>query len=409
MQEQLEQLRVRVLIKHKNLWQKRKNQQTGISLIFFALILVIVFTTSIFVYLDSSSIANDRDKRTAIVLADAKATLIGFAINKSSVSSPPYLPNPDFNISSEGYEAGSVGTIGFSLIGKFPWRSLGTAPFRDGWNECLWYAVSGRFKKSPPTTPFNWDTQGQIDVVDKNGNTLAANLAAIIISPGPILNGQERSVLEAGLPQCGGNYSARNYLDTFDAVNSIAGEVNYLGGTNYRVASNDLNKTFVLAKNDYYNDWFVFITSDDIFDKLITRSSFSTQITALLNDNDFITYLQYLEITAGDKGTGNLACTNASAANQEFCNNWKEMLLLKQLSAPTATCSRVLIFGGRVASGQSRITSVQKDNPSNYLELPLLTSFLDPDASDTDFLGSSSTFDKQNPTADILKCIPLPP
>ncbi len=403
--------------KTKKIVQSRiVSKQAGVSLIFFALILVIAGTTAIVAYLDSSSIKNERDKKTADVLADAKAALIGYVSKSPDISSLNRLPNPDLRVNStfaEGIQAGSAGPENASLLGKFPWRSLGMPSIKDGYGECVWYAVSGNFKSNPPSSELlNWDTKGQIDVIDGNGNVLYESLAAIILSAGFPLSGQNRLNDDIGLGQCGGNYDAQNYLDTYDGDNAILGEVNYFPGSpNNRQAGNALNKRFVLAQNDHYNDRIITISIDDLFKPIVRRTDFKNTITTLMNDADFIEHLAEVVIDGG-KGTAELKCNEAP--NPAFCNNWKEMLLLTALSPPSlievdgesslAVCSRVLIFSGQKTSAQSRVSSAEKSNPENYLENENLASFAVPIANDVNFKGST-VFEPTNPTADIIRCI----
>lgn len=384
------------------------NFESGVVLIIFLVVLVIAAATSLFVVLDSSNVKIEREKKTARAMAEAKAALIGFVIKKTDVGTPAYLPNPDLHLSgviSEGSESGNSGSVDISLIGKFPWLSLDTSPLKDGWNECLWYVVSGRYKKSPNTSIFNWDTQGQIDVIDEQGNLIASNLAGLIVAPGAVLADQNRST-DVANKQCGGNYDARNYLDTYTASNAIAGEVNYFSGsTNNRQASNSLNKKFVLANNDYYNDLLLFLTTDDLFNPIMRRSDFTTHVETLLADP----YFQTVNIT-GTKGTADMDCDSTLTTNQTFCNNWSDMLLLTQLPSPapitidgvtTPNCSRVIIFGGKKDNLQTRITATHISDPANYLEGVNLTAFNTPSS---DFEGNS-TFDPTNPSTDIMKCL----
>lgn len=388
-----------------------KAKQTGIGLIIFTLILVIVSVAAMLSYLNSGEIKNERDKTIIAAMAEAKATLIGYAIS-NDISSPPYLPNPDLASSlSEGSQAGVAGVTDGSVAGKFPWRSLVSQPLKDGWNECLWYVVSGRFKSNPNTSIYNWDTQGQIDVIDGDGNTIASNLAALIVSPGRLLDGQDRTTFSADYIQCGGNYDARNYLDSFQSINAIGGRINYFpGSTDNRQASNASNKIFVLAENDYYNDRLLFITPNDIFDLFIKRSDFSAKVTSLLDDPDFRDHLESV-VVDGSKGTNNVDCDNATSGNQIFCDNWKEMLLLKELNPPlpifiddvvTLPCNRVLLFGGQKTVTQLRQTVANKAEPSSYLENPNLDSFT---TLPLPIFNGNSTFDATIPSSDILRCI----
>jgi type II secretory pathway pseudopilin PulG len=387
-----------------------KKAQLGGALIIVVVILLLVASGALFSLLDGRSVKIERDKKTAAVLAEAKLALIGFAIGKTSVNEAGYLPNPDFHLSPllpEGSQEGVAAATDITVLGKFPWYSLNTPPFKDGWNECLWYVVSGRNKAYPQTAVLNWDTLGQIDVIDAGGNTLASNLAALIVSPGRALAGQDRSLVAADTPQCGGSYDAINYLDAYDATHAIAGAVNYFAtSTNHRQAPNTNSKVFVLAQNSDYNDRFVFVTIDDIFRPLMRRSDFSEQITSLLVDP----YLQTVAIS-GSKGTGSINCALTSAANLKFCNNWKEMLLMVKLAVPAPimidgitkeNCSRVLMFAGQKIAGQMRLTAVDKSGAANYIEGTNLSAF---NLGTNNFVGFSK-FAAANPSADVLRCVP---
>lgn len=392
-----------------------KNKQKGAALIVYALIFAIAATAFLVSRLDATDINILRDRKTAIALAEAKTALIGAVISTSNIANPTYLPNPDLKLSAaipEGSESGLAGAVDISLVGKLPWRSLGISPLKDGYSECLWYLVSGRYKSSPSTSILNWDTPGQITVIDGNGNILANNLVALIISSGALLPAQNRQTVAADTPQCGGNYDARNYLDSYNTADAVAGEVNYFAGsTNNRQSANANDKKFVLSKSDFYNDQFVFVTRDDIFLPLIQRSDFPLQINSFLDDVEFKNHLQSA-VVAGSKGIDNINCSSVvtNVNNKIFCDNWKEMLLLTELpmpspilidGVPTAVCSRVVIFGGQRTGAQLRLTASDKINPANYLEGVNLVAFNTPN---NDFSGVS-TFDAANASADILRCL----
>jgi len=309
-----------------------------------------------------------------------------------------------------------------SVIGKFPWKTLATPPLRDRDKECLWYVVSGRFKVTPPTGALNWDTQGQIDLIDGQGIIIAANLAALLVAPGTPLDGQSRALVDAAYEQCGGNYDARNYLDAFDSANAIAGEVNYFaGGTNNRLALNGNNKRFVRANNVHFNDGMLYVTADEIFNSVIKRGDFAAAVSNLLDDLTFQTHLQSVVIS-GSKGSDNLDCRcnnltcTAIAGDpfQEFCKNWKDMLLLTQLMPPSSItingatlgpCNRVLLFGGRKIAGQNRVTGAEIANKLNYLEGNNASSFNAPVTTTANFNGALN-FDWHNAGTDLVRCIP---
>ncbi|MEQ1603150.1 MAG: hypothetical protein HOP04_11325 [Methylophilaceae bacterium] len=399
-----------------------QHKQHGAALLIFVLVMLLAGTSFLFSVLNSNSVKIERDKKTAAALAEAKAALIGVAISTSSVDSAGFLTNPDTGVLPEGSAAPNMSLKDLSLVGKFPWRTLGASPLKDGSGECVWYVVSGRYKKSPKTSVFNWDTQGQIDVIDVSGNVIATNLAALIISPDSALDAQNQALADSAYVQCRGNYDARNYLDTYDATNAIAGAVNYFtGSTNNRLAPDTNNKQFVLARNDHYNDKFLFVTVEEIFRPIIRRADFLVQIQNFLGDNGFRLQVEpgHLETvavsSAGTKGADNIDCNKLSSANKTFCKNWKEMLLLTEFSPPSTitidgvstvtACTRVLIFGGQKIGVQTRLTAIDKNDPANYLEGANLIAFAAPIANANNFVGVS-TFNASNPSADVLKCLP---
>ncbi len=390
------------------------SKQKGIALLVFATVLAAAAATVTVKALNHSSGNTQitRDRITAAALAQAKDALIGYASTyKDANPNVPfymngYLPNPDLG-PGENQEGKAVGNFSgnrkdYSVIGKAPWKKLGVTPPRDGQGECLWYVVSGRFKNTPLTDELNWDTQGQIDIIDGNGNPIASNVAALLVAPGRPQTGQNRArpdPTDTQYIQCGGNYNARNYLNSY-----------FTGSTNNRVAPSTNNKSFVMENYDR----FLFISVDDIFRPVIQRRDFRDQISALLNDGIFIHHLNTITI-AGQKGTNNINCNNTTNSdNQNFCKNWETMLLLTQLSTPATitidgvtspVCTRVLIFGGKKTADQVRLTSNDKNNPDNYLEAPNRAAFDAPTAHSSNFIGAS-TFSASNPSADLLRCIP---
>lgn len=393
------------------------SKRRGAALMLMLTLLVIGAAALLVSSLSRSAAQIDRGLKTADALAKAKEALIGDAVSQTPIASAGYLRLPDMGFKiglapAEGSSAPNFGGNGkdYSVIGKLPWRTLGLEPLRDGQGECLWYAVSGRFKNTPATDALNWDTLGQINLADGNGTIIASNLAALVVASGQVLDGQNRTLSDPAYAQCGGNYDARNYLDPHASSDAVFGTVNYfVGSMNNRVALDTANKLLAVSKNEHYNDRFLSITADEIFRVLMRRSDFSVQVSALLND----AYFQSVVI-AGAKGTDNVNCTLLGSSNRTFCKNWKEMLLLTQLSAPapvtidgmpSADCSRVLIFGGQKNAAQLRVSAANKASPSNYIEDANLFAFATPLAVASGFIGVS-VFRAIHPSADVLKCLP---
>lgn len=395
-------------------------QQQGIAVMLLVLLLTMAGLAAFLTYFKQEDIQGLKSAKTSEALGIAKQALLADAVRETDVRIKLHLPNPDMNTLAEGDEAGSVlsDKKDFTLIGKLPWRSLGIVPQRDGDGNCLWYVVSGRFKNSPATSdPINWDTLGQIDLRDANGNLIASNLAALVIAPGKPLAGQDRSQLSSSQTQCGGNYDARNYLDSYDTGNAQAGVVNYFAADSlHRIAPDTLNKSFVIANNNFYNDQIISLSVEELFRSYTRRIAFTTQVNTLLEG---FKAKAASEAIAGSKGTAGLDCATSfpDENDENFCKDWKEMLLLTQLTpASTITidgvvtgspCNRVLIFGGQRAAGQIRLTAADKANPLNYLE-GVNAAHYNPTASvldsPADFTGIS-TFNYRTPAADVMRCI----
>jgi len=426
------------------------------------LVLVVVGSAAFLVSaLNRSGMKNEADKNTAQILSQAKEALIGYAITYGDNYPNQvfgYLPLPDLGtsrtpLSKEGDAAGSFtgNTTNLSVIGRLPWRKLGLPPIRDGQGECLWYAVSGSFQNINKADVLNWDSIGHFDNYSSNGtsvgtvSTTGANHAqrpvAVIFSAGAVLQGQNRQTsVTDSVDSCGGNYDVRNYLDTYNADTNINSIINYFSGSTNNSTGYAYNLTNVTngsqlnaadlaaPKNIIFgdtevnisgnrvkiaNDRIVTITTDEIFRTIIRRSDFSVQINNLLADLDFL--LQAQNPPLGTKGTDNISCNVISnVKNKNFCNNWKEMLLLTRLpvmssitidGTASVACNRVLIFGGQRTPGQTRITVTDKSSPANYLEATNLANFSTPIAVSNNFNGASA-FNVNNPGSDVLRCLP---
>jgi len=395
----------------------RYHKQQGMVLIILLVILVLGMTTMLSGSFNSSALIIDRKQLELNALLHARDSLIGDAVAHKSVSSAGYLRLPDLgfkigNVPAEGSAAPnfSGNSRDFSVVGKLPWRTLGMQPPRDGHSECLWYIVSGRFKNVPHTSALNWDTVGQIDLIDASGNVIASNLAALVIAPGVALDGQSRALGDPAYVQCSGNYDARNYLDPYVASDAISATINYFSGSsNNRVALSSGNIRLLMSKTTHYNDRFLFIRSDEIFRAVTRRADFAAQVTSLLNDS----YFQSVTM-AGVKGTDKVKCSKLTSNNRKFCNNWLAMLLLCQLPVPSpikidgvasVNCTRVLLFGGQKIAAQRRLSAADKTNPTNYIEGSNLSSFASPTAVATNFSGNS-TFNASQAGTDLLKCLP---
>ena len=230
----------------------------------FALIAVLALAALIAAFLISSAlnrssadISNERGQRTRDALLQAKTALIAYAASETYqlLRTPPptgyfqpgALPCPDQDDDGDADCVGALITATSSIIGRFPFKTVGADDLRDASGERLWYAISHDFRKlqcSGSTTPpnctvINSDTQGQLTVV---GTQPASQVVAIVFAPGPALQGQNRDPANA---------TAHN------------GPLNYLEGPPN--LSDPVNYVFTTAApSPTFNDQLLVITKADL-------------------------------------------------------------------------------------------------------------------------------------------------
>lgn len=477
--------------------RRLRQPEHGAALLIFMILLVMGAMTYLVNNLTPEAIEARRAQKTGAALAQARDALIGYALKYRDVQAAKdadstgeddramygYLPLPDLGSSRnqnidtvckdagnnpiEGCDANTFTGIAFdthgigpSVVGRFPWRTLGTAPLRDGDGECLWLIVSSLHSRiqrsSPPAVlpPMNWDTLGQLDILVANGSSaLVSALAnaherpvAIIFSPGPPLPGQDRSPSATDdVRQCGGNYNAANYLDPAIAT-ALGGAANYLGGTNAASGSTgdsdpgndpDTPKGVVTQGKVYAsgaaflpascqggdcslvaNDAGLRIASDTLFGAIRKNAYFRNDINALL---DRMAGCLRDEIAAGSGPTGYAkiagadgnACYGADVAPLGYYPHYREMIFVAKPAGTAsvtvdgtsqAGCAGALLFAGQRGTGQQRITAIEKNTPANYLEGINLANFTGNGGS---FAGAGQlgrvTASQTNP-ADLARC-----
>jgi len=471
----------------------RQRSQRGAALLVFLVLLVMGALTWVVSNLTPESVEAARARKTADALAQARDALLGYALKHRDAQAAKdadssglddrsmygYLPLPDLGSSRnqnldpicldgtgnpvEGCDANyftglnfDANGIGPTVVGRFPWRTLGMAPPRDGHGECLWLIVSGLHSRilraSPPPAmplpPLNWDTPGQLDIVIANGtnalNSLLANAherpVAIIFAPGPALPGQDRATsTNDDVTQCGGNYNAANYLDPVTAA-AMGGVTNYLAGTNaasgstgdsdpandpdaakpmltegkvYAAGGNFLPNACTGAScNLLANDTGLRISADSLFGALRKNANFRIDINSLLDR--MVNCLRDELASGGSLVNGKIAGANNNACYGEdvhplgYYPHWREMVFVAApATVNAASCAGALLFAGQRAASQQRVTPADKNTPANYLEGTNLTEFL---AATNSFSGPD-LFDRVGPgqtaSQDIVRCIPV--
>lgn len=455
----------------------------------FALIALLVLLTMGGLYffvsqLTPAALDLQRTKQTDESLALAREALLGYALRYREANPDGkeykevygYLPLPDLGSTrnnnascvDEGCEAAnfSGNALNATVVGRFPWRTLGIAAPRDGQGECLWYIVSGGHQRIQPSSPMNWDTLSHLDVKTANGSASLVSLladaqahdrpVAIIYSPGPVLSGQDRSKSATDkVDTCGGNYSAKNYLDPTTA-SALGGVSNYFSGATNEASgttASDVLKTLVAApiqqRSDggfwagkscptsgdttcttIANDQGTGVGSDLIFSRLRKRAAYRADINAML---DRMVACLRDQIAAGTTPTlatplynGNRhgriggadtdSCYGKDTDPKGYYPHYKDQIFVATCASGAcldvtvdnvaSTCAGALIFAGQRSSSQRRRTSAEKNDPANYLEEPNLASFRD---GGTTFSGPSrfeAVSASQAASQDIVRCIP---
>lgn len=224
-------------------------QSRGIALLILMLIVLLLSTSLLLARLNHVDNQLARQEQTALVLARAKAALIGFAATYADDADHKgqpqgYLPCPDFNGDGSSANAGSTdascSSAEKSVIGRLPWRTLGLPPLRDGNGDCLWYAVSGNYKDQQKR-PLTSDDDGLFVIQDANGNMVAGTDAtnraiAVVFSPGKPLATQNRG--HAGIAtECG----SETTVPAMDAANHVSNYLESLGGINNATGGGKFN------------------------------------------------------------------------------------------------------------------------------------------------------------------------
>jgi hypothetical protein len=368
--------------------------------------------------------------RSVEALAAARAALIGYAISYAEAHPGEgygFLPCPDGG-NTGSTPIGACGARGTAAIGRLPWRTLGLPELRDGWGECLWFAVAGSAKHNPKPLALNWDSPGQFRPLDPEGDAQAVaagdGLAiAVVFAPGPLRPGQTRPPSQGA--GCGGSTSAMadlpHYLDP---------PLPLPGASVIDVPGQRLQP----GNGDAPNDLAIWIGIDDVFDALRRRHDHAAHLDALLarstaalrtrlgSERD--AWLARHARIVGPLALGVLppAETLGIPAGQRGpIDDWREQMHFAACTDDSncigvvrpggaqERCRAVLAFGGeRVRNGalpQSRITPAERADPAAYFEgrNPAALRHGIPD-----FEGSErfSAPDRNQPaTGDVIRCL----
>jgi len=251
-----------------------KKRQSGAVLLVLLIVIVLGAASLLVSKLGKLNTFLQRDQRTMIALAEAKAALLGWSVAHPVRSG--LMPFPDRN--GDGLYDGmgdctAVITIN-NLIGRLPrfnddlttfpppcddtQHGLGQLPL-DGSDEVLWIAVSPKLAYDDADSDGDGDPYPIIDsalltlpnsnwfrLFDSSGVLLSERVAVVIIAPGSPVQGQQRT----------GAAGIEHYLDSIT-----------IGATTYSNA--DLNRDFIAADPEGgFNDRLVTITIDELLNQV---------------------------------------------------------------------------------------------------------------------------------------------
>ncbi len=416
-----------------------RHRQSGVALLVILLgvgLLAAYFAVSAL----NRSLQNERQRLSLDNLSQAKDALMGFAATYRDGhpgESPGRLPCPDMTQTLPSPAGGQASVApdcpnaGISAIGRLPWQTLGVPPLRDRAGECLWYAVSGSAKTINPVTPYNWDTLGQFIIRDAGGNVFVGatphtRALAVLLSPGVTLSGPGQTRPTAGTPppECGGTANLNNYTAYLEGV-----------GAPWPPAAN-ATTTITLADAASMtaganNDTAVWVTPQEVFDRVKRRSDFRFDIDTMLSN--IATCISSQPVISSsfpqNKGLGRRTApippnnllddftANCPPAGRQvdLLAQWQNNLLymnpgaastLTQNGITYSGCSAILLFGGERTAGQTRATPLQTGDDTNpgdktqYLEGTTATLFPAAGAYVT-----AAGFNSKNASADLARCI----
>lgn len=369
--------------------------------------------------------------RSVEALAAARAALIGYAISYAETHPGEgygFLPCPDDG-NTGSTPIGACGARGTAAIGRLPWRTLGLPELRDGWGECLWFAVAGSAKHNPKPLALNWDSPGQFRPLTPEGDPQAVAAAdslaiAVVFAPGPVRPGQTRPPGRGS--GCSGSDSAAadlpHYLDHAHPMVSTA----VIDIPGQRLQPGD---------GDAPNDLAIWIGIDDVFDALRRRHDHAAYLDALLTRSTTAlsarlgggrdTWLARHARVVGPLALGVLPAAETlgiPAGQRGPIDDWREQIHFAACADDSACigvarpggaqdeCRAVLAFGGeRVRNGafpQSRITPAERADPAAYFEGRNPTALVHGVPA---FEGSErfSVPDRSQPaTGDVIRCLP---
>jgi hypothetical protein len=406
------------------------------SALFIAIILLMVVAGAALAATDRLiAQAESRARRASVAaLAAARTALLGYATHypeEHAEQGAGYLPCPD-NSNSGSPPGISCHARDHGALGRLPYRRLGLPPLRDGWEQCLWYAVAGSFKHNPKPLTLNWDSPGQFEIVDSAGQVIGGagySAIAVVIAPAQALPGQSRPPAASGIgsQRCPGTTHPDADLATFldrPYPVDISSELRFISG----------------QPGSDVNDIVIWLTTDDVFGALRRRPDFAvmidnvlaaatTGLSAQLDNPAF--FAAYTGFAHANRAHGQLPAASVLGLAPEAADlydNWRDQLRFVACTdassclsatladsahepspATTAVCRALVLFGGerqRGAAPQNRRSASDRADPAQYLEGENLASFTSGSGAYAGFRHFAVVHPDQAASEDLIRCVP---
>jgi len=264
-----------------------RSRQKGAALLLMMLMVLVSVTAILVSRANNTEFRVRQGNQTRGVLADARQALLDYAIVQQDLfpGRSARLPCPDLDATGTTLEGEAhttaCGASGVSMLGRFPWRTLGVSALRDSGSECLWYVVSGSWKDAGVNTAtmINPDSNGQFQLVSLESGNLVEGTSpdnrpvAIVFAANAPLPGQARSA-GSGADQCDQSFAAGEFLD----------EDSGLGISNsLMTGSADVVDVFAVAERyaENHNDRAAVIRRADLERSITGRHDFDTAMRDL--------------------------------------------------------------------------------------------------------------------------------
>ena len=266
----------------------QKHRQSGAALLLLMLVVIVAASSVLVTQMSDARLRLRQESNTRAALAAAKDALLSYAATypDRNPGSPLQLPCPDLN-SGDGLPDGEAhtancGAAGVTVLGRFPWRTVGSGVLQDAGGSCLWYAVSGNYKSAAGATAemINPDTNGLLQLYSVETGALLGSgqpderPVAIVFAPGQPLTGQARSGPASPGTGCSNDFNAADFLDAAAGIGvnnaSVSGVANALDS--FALSS---------ANSVDHNDGVLEISREDLAAAVQRRHDFVPTMTTL--------------------------------------------------------------------------------------------------------------------------------